>query len=213
MHSVLKKHPYRNSLLALSFIFLFMATGISGFGQTEEETIQAKSREKKETVSIDTTHKKVHSPHLATIYSMVLPGLGQAYNKKYWKIPLVYAGFGVFYYLIRYNDKEYQAFSDAYYHSLTNEDNSEPPVNEYESLYDTQTLLNAKNDYRRNRDLNYILAALWYALNVVDATVDAHLFTWEVDDDLSLRVEPDLVKPDFSNYRQMGGGVKLTLRF
>ena len=154
-----------------------------------------------------------HSPTKATLYSMALPGLGQAYNKKYWKIPIVYAGFGVLYYFIRANDNEYQKFKEAYYHSVQNEDGTEPPVNEYEANYDTEFLLSAKNYYRRNRDLSYILSGLWYLINIADAAVDAHLYTWEVDEDLSLRLEPDIIAPVGLGYGSAGGGVKLTLSF
>ena len=161
----------------------------------------------------DSVKVRKHSPHKATLYSMILPGLGQAYNKKYWKIPIVYAGFGVFYYLIDYNNTEYQKWRAAYYHVLQDPDREEEPVNEYERLYgdNPDFLRDRKNDARRYRDLNYILAGLWYVLNILDATVDAHLFTWEVDDNLSLRMEPDLQNP--FGYEKPYGGVKLSFRF
>jgi hypothetical protein len=166
-----------------------------------------------EPVVIDTVFQRKHSPHKATIYSMILPGLGQAYNRKYWKIPIVYAGFGLFYYLIDYNNNEYQKWKAAYNHTLLDPDNEEPPVNEYEELYgDNPDFLNSsKNTARRFRDLNYILAGVWYLLNVIDATVDAHLFTWEVDEDLSFRIEPDLY-PQIGSHKP-GGGLKFSLSF
>lgn len=160
----------------------------------------------------DTIAEKVHSPHRATIYSMILPGLGQAYNRKYWKIPIVYAGFGTMYYFIHFNNTEYQLYKDAYDHASQNPDGSETPVNDYETLYDTDFLKSARNYYRRNRDLSYILTGVWYLLNVVDATVDAHLFTWEVDEDLTLRIEPDMINPSMIGF-QPAGGIRLTLRF
>jgi len=165
-----------------------------------------------EIVSIDTVSYKTHSPHKATIYSLILPGLGQAYNKKYWKIPIIYAGFGVFYYFISFNQKEYVKWKDAYYHALVN-DGTEPPVNEYEELYGSRTdiLKDQKDYYRRNRDLTYILTGLWYILNVIDATVDAHLFTWDVDEDLSLRWQPAMHEPVYG-YKPKGG-LKLTFNF
>jgi hypothetical protein len=191
----------------------FMVTGIhtNARAQRDTDSLQTDVRAEKE-IPVDTSLYREHSARKATLYSMVLPGLGQAYNKKYWKIPIIYGGFTVFYFLIQYNDTEYQLFKEAYYHKLTNEDGNEDPVNEYEAKYDEQTLLNAKNDYRRNRDLNYILSGVWYVLNIIDAAVDAHLFSWEVDSDLSLRVEPDFYTPNMLGQRT-GGGVKLTLRF
>ena len=156
-----------------------------------------------------------HSPRKATIYAMILPGLGQAYNKKYWKIPIVYAGFGTLFYFIGFNDKEYKEYRKAYLHSLTNdglpEDSKEPPINEYEELYETSFLLDAKNYYRRNRDLSYILTGVWYLLQMVDATVDAHLLTWEVGEDLSLDFQP--VFDPYGIKNQPVSGIKFSLRF
>lgn len=204
---------------ALSFL-KYLIAGLFFIGLVPWKTITAQVEITADTVQevpeitvVDTAFKRKHSPHKATIYSMILPGLGQAYNRKYWKIPIIYAGFGVFYYLIDYNNNEYQKWKAAYNHTLLDPDNTEPPVNDYEELYgDNPDFLNSgKNTARRFRDLNYILAGLWYILNVVDATVDAHLFTWEVDEDLSLRIEPD-VYPQIGSYKP-GGGVKFSLRF
>jgi hypothetical protein len=158
------------------------------YGQSspEKDTLQEEVKVKTTKVSFSG-----HSPHKATLYSMIIPGLGQAYNHKYWKIPIIYAGFGTLFYFISFNDKEYKKYREAYYHSLIN-DGTEPPVNDYEEMYDSDFLLDAKNYYRRNRDLSYIISAVWYMLNVADAAVDAHLFTWEVDDDLSIGWEPVL---------------------
>lgn len=164
-----------------------------------------------ESISYDTTMSEIHDPHKATIFSLIIPGAGQIYNKKYWKIPIIYAGFGVFMYFIKFNDNEYKKYREAYYHSITN-DGTEPPVNEYEEKYNSDQLLSAKNDYRRNRDLTYILTGLWYILNVVDATVDAHLFNWNVDENLSIRMEPAIFRSNIA-YKPGGGGVKLSIRF
>ena len=188
---------------------LFMIDGLKAQNTDLNDTLQATA----ERSEIDTTSVNVHSAHKATLYSMILPGLGQAYNKKYWKIPLIYAGFGVFYYLIDYNNTEYQLWRNAYYHTLLDPDGLEEPVNEYEELYgdNPDFLRDRKNDARRYRDLNYILAGVWYLLNIVDAAVDAHLFTWNMDENLSLRVEPHLYNP-VGSYKPVGG-VKFSLRF
>jgi hypothetical protein len=166
-----------------------------------------------EAVSVDSVNYKMHSPHKATLYSMILPGLGQTYNKKYWKIPVIYAGFGVFYYFISFNDKEYKKWREAYYYAIENPDGSDTPINDYYEKYgyDPNILRDQKDFYRRNRDLTYILAGLWYLINVVDAAVDAHLMTWEVDENLSIRVEPEFYQPMYG-YKP-SGGIKLSLTF
>jgi len=153
-----------------------------------------------------------HSPHKATIYSMVLPGLGQAYNHKYWKIPVVYAGFGVLAYYISTNNTEYQKFKKAYTY-VVNGDSTAPPPNSYVKRYNksSTSLLAGKDYYRRRLELSYICTAAWYILNVLDATVDAHFFDYDISNDLTLRVEP-VITPNYMTYKP-SGGVKLTLRF
>ncbi len=193
-------------------LFILVLTLLGPLSAQQEPDSLGGNSKIKSNIPLDTAFYGQHSARKATIYSMILPGLGQAYNKKYWKIPIIYGGFTVFAFLIQYNNTEYQLFKDAYYHKLVYGEGADDPVNDYEIKYDEQTLLNAKNDYRRNRDLNYILTGVWYALNVIDAAVDAHLFSWDVDEDLSLRVEPDLFQPTMLGQRA-GGGVKLTLRF
>jgi hypothetical protein len=203
-----------NKILYGLLIILLMGLDMPVVGQNTSDTTVNKIADGTTAGSIQVdsvSHYKKHSPTKATIYSMVLPGLGQIYNKKYWKLPIVYAGFGAFLYFASKNNKEYKKYSEAYYHKVENPDGPPLPDNEYETLYDTDYLLDSKNYYRRNRDLSYILTGVWYLLVVVDATVDAHLYTWEVDDDLSLHFEPALY-PDMYN-QKLGGGLKLSLRF
>lgn len=194
----------------ISFCLLLLFH-INGYAQNRAEADTLISQA--EAVSIDTTKYKEHSPHRATIYSLILPGLGQVYNKKYWKIPIIYAGFGVFAYFITFNSREYNAWNEAYIFALENPDGGVPPINDYYERYgyDPNILKSQKDYYRRNRDLTYILASLWYLLNVADAAVDAHLMTWNVDDDLSIRVEPEIYQPVYGF--KPGGGLKLLLKF
>lgn len=181
-------HPFKGFLFLCFLFILFQSSGYSQVEITADTLVEEEYE-----IQEDSAYYQ-HSPRKATIYSMVLPGLGQAYNKKYWKIPVVYAGFGVLIYFINFNDGLYKDYRSAYLHSLINdglpEDEKEPPINEYEALYETSFLLEAKNFYRRNRDLSYILTGVWYLLQMVDATVDAHLLTWDVGEDLSLNVQP-----------------------
>lgn len=143
-------------------------------------------------------YEYVHSPHKATIYSAVLPGLGQFYNKKYWKIPIVYTGIGVIGYFALENRSEYRKASEAYIYKF-NEETYEID-NDLIDRYDVDVLRDIRDYYRRNMELSYIILALWYGLNIVDATVDAHLFNYDVGDNLSVQIEPTLM-PDFA-FRQ-----------
>lgn len=156
----------------------------------------------------DTT-VKVHSPKKATIYSAVLPGLGQAYNHKYWKIPIVYAGFATTIYFVNFNTRYYKDFRDAYTYKSTGS-TGEPP-NEYALKYSKDQLLTAREYYRRNLEISYIVTGLWYILNIVDATVDAHFYNYNISDDLSLKFQP-LLTPQGPGYR-MSPGISMAFKF
>jgi hypothetical protein len=147
--------------------------------------------------------EKVHSPHKAALYSAILPGLGQAYNKKYWKIPLVYGGFAAFGYFIGWNNNNYQISKNAY-RDLTDGDDATTSYLKLKqiSYYNLDNpsdverlkhgLLRRQDYFRRNRDLLVILTVGFYGLNIIDASVDAHFFNWDISDDLTLRWQPTL---------------------
>jgi hypothetical protein len=129
-------------------------------------------------------------PAKAAFYSAVLPGLGQAYNKKFWKIPIVYAGIGVIGYYIVDNNKKYHLFQEAY---LIRTDKDPGTLDRYADRYSDQTLRYGVNYYRKNRDLSVILMVGMFALNIVDAHVDAHLREFDISDDLSFKLKPQLL--------------------
>jgi hypothetical protein len=141
--------------------------------------------------------------------SACLPGLGQAYNKKYWKIPIIYAGFGIMTYFIYTNTDLYLDYKCAYIESAGGSMNGN-----YSNLvnkYSKDELLSAREYYRRNLEMSILLTTLWYALNILDATVDAHLYTFNITDNLTMRAEPALLPTGFG-YKP-AGGVKLSIRF
>jgi len=157
-----------------------------------------------------TTFVKKHSPKKATIYSAVIPGLGQAYNKKYWKIPIVYTGFGVLSYFIISNRNEYLQFREAYDYVILG-DTLIPINNDYVNIYSADKLIKARDYYRRNMEFSMILTGFWYILNIVDASVDAHLFDYDISDDLSLHIEP-MVKSTFIKPEPITG-ITIRLKF
>jgi len=132
-------------------------------------------------------------------------GLGQAYNKKYWKIPVIYGLTGVLTYFAIDNNKEYVVYKDAYKWRL---DDNSATVDKFEGIYSDEDLRILKNYYRRNRDLSFIGMGVVYLLNVVDAAVDAHLFYFDVSDDLSLKVQPGIQPMSHTAF----AGVKLSLQ-
>ena len=128
---------------------------------------------------------KLHSPNKATIYSAILPGMGQAYNNKYWKIPIIYGAGGAFAYFISYHHNKYKKFRDAYVDGIPGE-----PVLIDGRLYDYDDLPRGRDFYRRYRDLNLLGFGVIYFLNIIDAMIDAHFFYYDVSDDLSFSIEP-----------------------
>lgn len=138
----------------------------------------------------------VHSPHKATIYSALVPGLGQIYNKKYWKLPIIYGLTGVFIYAFDFNNDQYNKYKNAY------ADINAEIITEFEGYTEAQ-VLRLKDNYRRNRDLNVIVLAGIYMLNIIDATVDAHLFDYDISEDLSLNIQP-VVNKTFDNQSALG---------
>ena len=160
----------------------------------------------------DSVLVKKHSPTKATIYSAVLPGLGQGYNKKYWKIPIIYAGFTVFIYFIITNNNEYQKYQDAYTYVATGDTSGTD--NEYVYKYTEEQLRQSKDYYKRNKELMIILASLWYVLQIIDASVDAHFFEYDISDDLSIRLDPIIEpKPHYNSFNGNYGGIRITFNF
>jgi hypothetical protein len=128
-----------------------------------------------------------HNPKLAIILSTVVPGAGQIYNKKYWKTPIVLAGIGVCGYFIRTNHILYKDYKGAL---LQRVDTNATAPDKYLDIYSNDQLITLQDQYRQNRDLFIIVTSLVYVLNIVDALVDAHLFSFDVSDDLSLNWQP-----------------------
>jgi hypothetical protein len=119
--------------------------------------------------------------------SAVLPGAGQVYNRKYWKTPIIWAGIGACGYFIRSNHLFYKDYKDAL---IQRNDTSIKEPDKYFEIYSTDQLITLQDQYRQNRDLLIIAASLVYVLNIVDALVDAHLFSFDVSDDLSFNWQP-----------------------
>ena len=188
----------------VAFLVCFQFSGITGNCGDKKE--------KKERNKYDSAFLANHSAKKASIYSAILPGLGQGYNKKYWKIPIIYAGFGVFAYMISTNGKEFRKFKEAYLWKV-GDDTIPPPDNNYIYEYETvDQLKRGMEYYLRNYELSWILTGVWYILNIIDATVDAHLMDYDISEDLTLRIDPGLIN-DKLYYNQPVAGMTITLKF
>jgi hypothetical protein len=143
----------------------------------------------------DTVIKKKHDPHKATIYSAILPGAGQVYNKKYWKVPIVWAAIGIPTYTYFYNKSWYQKCQYALAVTVNGSGVDSfnavaPELKPFVERGDVNNIINYRNEFRKNQDYSALFVLLFWGLNIVDATVDAHLKDFNVNSDLSFKVKP-----------------------
>lgn len=152
------------------------------------------------------------NPKKAVIYSLIFPGLGQIYNRKYWKLPIIYGGFIGLTYAISWNGGMYNDYSQAYKDLATGSGDSwknfyqSTSWDKVESNPDAYTsqLKRNKDNFRRNRDLAIICTVGLYALCLLDAYVDAQLYDFDISPDLSMRVEPIIFEPTMHSKRTVG---------
>ena len=126
-------------------------------------------------------------PSKAAFYSAVLPGLGQAYNKKYWKVPIVWAAIGTGIYFYVSNDQQFDRYRDAYKRRLAGFTDDEFYGQGQTPLISNDGLIRAQQQFRRNKEVALLVTIGLYALNIIDANVDAHLLQFNVDENLSFR--------------------------
>lgn len=146
--------------------------------------------------SIDSDFK---NPSRALFFSAVLPGLGQAYNNKYWKIPIIYSALGGVGYSFNFYNKQYQKYLKGLEEIL----DTTLQRTIFDEGTDKDLVIQLKEDFRRKRDLSALGFLAVYALNIIDATVDAHLSNFDISDDLSLNIKPDIYRGtvfDKTNY-------------
>ncbi|TXE09925.1 hypothetical protein FUA26_10585 [Seonamhaeicola algicola] len=174
------------SVLAFLFCFSLVA-------QEEKEKKSKRKKISKEIV-VDSviTREPIDplSPSKAAFYSAILPGLGQIYNKKYWKAPIVWGALGTGIYFYTSNNKEYNRYRDAYKRRLAGFSDDEflsvAPDGTITERVTTEGLERAQKFYRRNKEISLLVTIGIYALNIIDANVDAHLLQYNVDENLSL---------------------------
>lgn len=173
----------------------------SSLNETDTSKVDAK------VLKIDTASTKpIHSPRKAGIYSAILPGLGQAYNRKYWKIGVIGVGAAALVYSYQFSSKNYRLHKDEL---ILRQSDAPNGFNGDLVLYSDGDLNELQDFYRRNRDLSIIGFALLYTLNIIDATVDAHFFDFNMSDDLSINIRPEPVFNALSARTSLGLGINL----
>jgi hypothetical protein len=133
---------------------------------------------------------KAHSPRKATIRSAILPGWGQAYNKKYWKIPIVYGALGTAAGFFVYNNREYKSARDAYRNMMDGDPSNDYLIDPKFSQVDPEAVRQYRISVRQYVDFSVLAFLVLWGLNVVDATVDGHLKAFEVSENLSMHINP-----------------------
>ena len=189
------------SIILLLFFGLFFSQEIKPFDtiKTEKQVV-----EEIEKANVSTIQK--YNPTKAGLYSAVFPGLGQYYNKKYWKIPIVWGAVGTGVGIIVYNDKQYRRYRTAFLAEL----NGQP--HEFDDLpyVDATVLGNTQDRAKRQRDYAIAITGVLYILNIVDAVVDAHLYDQKKDPDLAIK--PTIIYDDLS-IANGKAGLSLSFRF
>ena len=151
-------------------------------------------------ISLSISSQKIQkdkSPKKAAIYSAVIPGSGQIYTKKYWKVPIIYGGLVTSAYFVNDNNNQYNEYRDA---ALLSYETGEEQLG-----YTYSELIILKDHYKRNREISYFSFVGVYILNIIDASVNAHLFHFDVSDDISLNIRP------YSTFSNTGVSFSLNL--
>lgn len=166
-------------------------------------------------------------PLRATWLAVIVPGLGQIYNRSYWKLPIVYGGLMGCGFAISQNGSKYEAYKQAYRDILADANNiSSDPNRSYNAILPegytiermggvsnyTSVLKDRQNTYRRYRDISIVVGILVYALSIIDAYVDAQLFDFDISDDLSINIEPQLYQDTYIP-NQRSAELKLAISF
>jgi hypothetical protein len=163
------------------------------------EIVNTATREGLDSLSID--YLTMKNPMRASLYSAILPGMGQVYNGKWWKVPIVWGLLGTGAGFIVHYNNEYKDFRGFYLDKLYGNPISDPAINNLT----VEQLANLQDDRKRSRDYAIALTALVYILNIIDATVDAHLYGINKDPDLSF--QPIMLQQENSFEPKLGLGI------
>jgi hypothetical protein len=205
---ILNLHTFSTKQAILILVFSILS--LNSFAQRDSTRTMVEFREGEAFVAEDGQIQIGHDlnlkiPRKAAMYSAALPGLGQIYNEKYWKLPIVYGAIGAGIYSVTWNQKNYEVFLEAY------RIRKNGGIDDYYNiLKEEDQLISWMDYYRNNRDLSIILTALAYTLNILDAYVDAHLINFSMSDDLSMKIQPSAF-PNLNGSSMYAYGVTMSI--
>lgn len=164
----------------------------TAFAQQQKDSVVKKTTATKKEKLYDSTGKeiKVFNPRTATLRSAMIPGWGQIYNKKYWKLPLVYGALGTTAGIFFYNVKTYRLLRLAFLYKTSKDSLDDLLIDPQFSKLDASSIKLYRNSFRQNVDYSVLFFIVFWGLNVVDATVDAQLKAFDVNDNISLKISP-----------------------
>jgi len=204
------------SLIVLTFSLLANAQQQDSVVKKNKEEPVKEIVEKEKTGSLFKDTSRLQSPRKAIYRSAIIPGWGQARNGKWWKVPLVYGGFvgiGLYY---EFNQRYYKEFLEESQYRKSRDPEGDAPhfkFPQYEFVTNDQQIYSAKDFYRRNRDLAIIGFLAFYGINLIDAYIDARLATFDVGDNLALKLRPSLYAPVYAGgYQPPIPMLKLTIK-
>lgn len=191
--------------MKINLIILFFLSFFS-LSFSQSDSIDLKFDKSLEKQSFKANPFDANAPAKAAFYSAVLPGLGQAYNGSYWKIPLAYAAIGIPMYFYIDNNNQYNNYRDAFKRRLAGFEDDE-----FFGILTDDNLVDAQKLFRKNRDLSLLLAVLGYVLNIIDANVEAHLNQFSITDDLSMQMQPSQIQNFTTGQNTFGLSLNLKL--
>ena len=183
-------------------LFICLATQ----AQSNKDELDETARQNKKNISKALDPLR---PAKAAFYSAVLPGLGQAYNKKYWKIPIVYAAIGTGLYFYLDNNKLYKQYRNAYKRRLAGFTDDEFYGPGDTPFLSDEALIRAQRTLKRNKELSMLVTVGLYVLNIIEANVDAHLLQYNLDENLALKPFIDFNNPNYTTQI----GLSLNIKF
>jgi hypothetical protein len=183
-------------------LFICLATQ----AQSNKDELDETARQNKKNISKALDPLR---PAKAAFYSAVLPGLGQAYNKKYWKIPIVYAAIGTGFYFYLDNNKLYKQYRNAYKRRLAGFTDDEFYGPGDTPFLSDEALIRAQRTLKRNKELSMLVTVGLYVLNIIEANVDAHLLQYNLDENLALKPFIDFNNPNYTTQI----GLSLNIKF
>ena len=218
----------RNRFAFILFLILFVVVGSASASTVSVDSVSVSEKHvKAESASLEqndyvSTSTFKPDAQKSVWLAAIVPGLGQIYNRQYWKVPIVYAGTLGLVYGITWNDRMYVDYRKGYIDLMDKDPNTNyfeyllpegVSLNSSNSSYYTRVIKTKLDNYRRNRDLCIIATAVFYLLTIVDAYVDAQMFDYDISPDLSLEVLPTVIAPSSSYEQDSSVGLSCKLKF